>query len=70
MVTEAFANLIKELWLRGRSSDEGKNVIKPIDLIKSMSQLAPQFSQNTQEDAHEFLAFLLDIIHEDLNRVK
>lgn len=28
------------------------------------------FAQGSQEDAHEFLAFLLDQIHEDLNRIK
>lgn len=32
--------------------------------------MAPQFAGGTQEDAHEFLAYLLDLIHEDLNRVK
>jgi len=35
-----------------------------------MSIYNPQFSYGTQEDCHEFLAYLLDMIHEDLNRVK
>lgn len=30
----------------------------------------PQFSGYMQEDSHEFLVFLMDGLHEDLNRVK
>ena len=33
-----------------------------------MQSVAPQFSRATQEDAQEFLSYLLDTIHEDLNR--
>lgn len=32
-------------------------------------QLAPQFSGFQQHDAQELLAYLLDMLHEDLNRV-
>lgn len=34
-----------------------------------MQSVSPQFSRATQEDAQEFLSYLLDTIHEDLNRV-
>lgn len=30
---------------------------------------APQFSGTQQQDSQEFAAFLLDMLHEDLNRV-
>ena len=35
-----------------------------------MDAVAPQFSGYEQHDSQEFLAFLLDSLHEDLNRVK
>ena len=36
---------------------------------KSICMYAPQFSGSDQHDAEEFLNFLLDGLHEDLNRV-
>jgi len=36
---------------------------------KSICSHAPQFSGSDQHDAQEFLSFLLDGLHEDLNRV-
>ncbi len=44
------------------SSDE--KAVKPTDLIKILSNYAPQFTQGNQEDCQECLIFLLDIIHE------
>lgn len=35
-----------------------------------MGRFAPQFSGYQQQDSQELLAFLLDGLHEDLNRVK
>lgn len=35
-----------------------------------MAEKAPQFANFAQHDAHEFLSFLLDGLHEDLNRVR
>ena len=35
-----------------------------------VAQRASQFSGYAQHDAQEFMAFLLDGLHEDLNRVK
>lgn len=34
-----------------------------------MSKFAPQFSGYQQHDAQELLTFLLDGLHEDLNRI-
>jgi ubiquitin carboxyl-terminal hydrolase 8 len=64
-VALAYADLLNKLWGR---SDAG--YITPSEFYKSVGQYAPQFSYGTQEDAHEFIAYLLDMIHEDLNRVK
>ena len=35
-----------------------------------MIRFAPQFSGYSQQDSHEALRFLLDGLHEDLNRVR
>ena len=35
-----------------------------------VGRFAPSFSGYQQQDTHELLAFLLDGLHEDLNRVK
>lgn len=34
-----------------------------------IKKYAPRFSEGNQEDIQEFLIYILDIIHEDLNRV-
>jgi len=63
LVTE-YAELVKLLWL-------GKNdVIRPASFKSQLEAFAPQFAGYHQHDAQEFLAFLLDGIHEDLNRIK
>lgn len=60
----AYAELIKHIWL-------GTNAIyRPSKFKYSLEQFAPQFVGNEQHDAHELLAYLLDGMHEDLNRVK
>lgn len=35
-----------------------------------VGRFAPQFSGYQQQDSHELLAFLLDGLHEDLNRIR
>lgn len=41
----------------------------PRDFKSSLSRFAPQFSGYQQHDSQELVAFLLDGLHEDLNRV-
>ncbi len=36
----------------------------------AVSNFAPQFSGYNQHDAQELMAFLLDGLHEDLNRIR
>ncbi|EGR34211.1 ubiquitin specific peptidase 8, putative, partial [Ichthyophthirius multifiliis] len=62
-ITSQFGKLILDLW------QTDQNFIEPIDFINEIGQFAEQFADGTQQDSHEFLAFLLDILHEDLNRV-
>ena len=42
----------------------------PSQLKSLISTRFNNYKDNTQEDAHEFLLFLLDMLHEDLNRCK
>jgi ubiquitin carboxyl-terminal hydrolase 8 len=60
----AYAELMKEIWLGSDS------VLTPKEFKYKLEQFAPQFAGGSQQDAQEFLSFLLDGIHEDLNRVQ
>lgn len=41
-----------------------------VALQTQVGRFAPQFSGYQQQDSHELLAFLLDGLHEDLNRIR
>ncbi|KAJ4951929.1 hypothetical protein NE237_028761 [Protea cynaroides] len=60
----AFGDLLRRLWSSGRTP------IAPRAFKGKLSRFAPQFSGYNQHDSQELLAFLLDGLHEDLNRVK
>lgn len=60
----SYADLTKHLWLGSDPS------FRPVGFKSDVGQFAPQFKGNEQHDAQELLSFLLDGIHEDLNRVK
>ncbi|GKY94675.1 hypothetical protein MPSEU_000432900 [Mayamaea pseudoterrestris] len=60
----AYAELMKSIWLGNNT------VFAPVAFKKSLEKFAPQFAGGRQHDAHEVLSFLLDGIHEDLNRIK
>jgi len=62
-LVSAYAELTKHMWLGSKS------VVDPIDFKRQLQTFAPQFLGYHQHDAQELLAFLLDGIHEDLNRV-
>ncbi|XP_075893390.1 ubiquitin carboxyl-terminal hydrolase 4 [Nelusetta ayraudi] len=63
-IAEAYADLVKQMWL-SRS-----NYVAPRTFKTQVGRFAPQFSGYQQQDSQELLAFLLDGLHEDLNRVK
>merc|ERR1719424_418739 len=63
-VAEAFCGLLKLLW------GETASVVSPRKFKFVMGQHAPQFVGYAQHDSQELLNFLLDKLHEDLNRVK
>jgi ubiquitin carboxyl-terminal hydrolase 4/11/15 len=63
-IAKAYYELLKELWM-GSSS-----VLSPWDFRQIFVGFVKQFAGFTQHDSHEMLAFMLDALHEDLNRVK
>lgn len=65
-VAEAFGTTIESLW--GPSSAHAS--YSPRQLKYTTSRFAPQFAGYGQQDSQEFIAFLLDGLHEDLNRIR
>uniref|UniRef100_A0AAY4DWW5 Ubiquitin carboxyl-terminal hydrolase n=1 Tax=Denticeps clupeoides TaxID=299321 RepID=A0AAY4DWW5_9TELE len=63
-IAEAYADLVKQMW-QSRNS-----YVAPRTFKTQVGRFAPQFSGYQQQDSQELLAFLLDGLHEDLNRVK
>src|SRR5690349_19905909 len=59
-----FANLVRKMW-GGEYS-----VVSPTSLNSVNVQYTPQFAGYQQQDSQEVMNFLLDGLHEDLNRVK
>lgn len=62
---EAYAGLIRELW--GPATPAA---IAPRRLKSEVHRLARRFMGYEQQDAHEFLRFLLDGLHKEVNRVE
>ncbi|XP_061362460.1 ubiquitin carboxyl-terminal hydrolase 8-like isoform X2 [Gastrolobium bilobum] len=60
----AFGDLLRKLWV------PGARPVAPSMFKMKLANFAPQFSGYSQHDSQELLAFLLDGLHEDLNRVK
>lgn len=62
-VAEAYGDLISKLW----SGHSGS--IAPRDFKYTIGRFNSSFSGYQQHDTQELLAFLLDGLHEDLNRI-
>ncbi|EMP31928.1 Ubiquitin carboxyl-terminal hydrolase 15 [Chelonia mydas] len=63
-IAKAYAELIKQIW-------SGKySYVTPRAFKTQVGRFAPQFSGYQQQDCQELLAFLLDGLHEDLNRIR
>eukprot|EP00930_Biecheleria_cincta_P011970 TRINITY_DN11519_c0_g1_i2.p1 TRINITY_DN11519_c0_g1~~TRINITY_DN11519_c0_g1_i2.p1 ORF type:complete len:2103 (+),score=364.03 TRINITY_DN11519_c0_g1_i2:537-6311(+) len=61
-LAQEFGQVTNDIWA-GKSS-----VISPRNLKRTIDQFAPQFAGYEQHDAQELLAFVLEGLHEDLNR--
>ncbi|XP_019504868.1 PREDICTED: ubiquitin carboxyl-terminal hydrolase 11 isoform X1 [Hipposideros armiger] len=63
-IAEAYADLVKQAW-----SGHHRSVVPQVFKTK-VGHFASQFLGYQQHDSQELLSFLLDGLHEDLNRVK
>ena len=63
-VAKRFGDLVRDMW-----SPSASKTIAPIKMRWTISRYASNFSGFQQQDSQELLAFLLDGLHEDLNRV-
>lgn len=61
---KAFSQVIHELWEVG-----GDLVVNTTALKSQIQRFAPRFMGYSQQDAQEFLRYLLEGLHEDVNRV-
>ncbi|EGR28359.1 ubiquitin carboxyl-terminal hydrolase family protein, putative [Ichthyophthirius multifiliis] len=62
-LVNAYSELIKNMW-------NGQNTTSPFNLKKILSKFAPQFLGYSQQDSQELLSYLIDGLHEDLNKIK
>eukprot|EP00948_MAST-09A_sp_MAST-9A-sp1_P002675 g2675.t1 len=63
-MARAYGELLASMW----KSKQGSSV-EPRRFKRKLQQFAPQFRGYEQHDSQELLAYLLDGLHEDLNRV-
>ena len=61
VLTERFAELLRVMW------SQSYNFVSPMTFREAIARFAPRFSGTDQQDSQEFLVFLLDGLHEDLN---
>ena len=64
LVAYGFQSLIKKLWL------DKEKVLDISQFKNAMGICNERFWGTNQQDTHEFITFLIDALHEDLNRVK
>ncbi|KAF9563070.1 cysteine proteinase [Agrocybe pediades] len=64
-IAEAFGSLLARIWEPTTSATS----YSPREFKSQLQRFAPQFSGYQQHDSQELVAFLLDGLHEDLNRV-
>lgn len=64
-IAEAFGALLHRIW----DTNSTATSYSPREFKQQLQHFAPQFSGYQQHDSQELVAFLLDGLHEDLNRV-
>ena len=62
-IVEKYAQLINHLWYGNREC------VSPIQFKKAFGKMYEAFNGSRQQDTQEFISYLLDTLHEDLNKV-
>ena len=65
LLIKAFSQVIQELW-----EENDDHVVNTAAFKSQIQRFAPRFMGYSQQDAQEFLRYLLEGLHEDVNRVK
>uniref|UniRef100_A0A6I8QX01 Ubiquitin carboxyl-terminal hydrolase n=1 Tax=Xenopus tropicalis TaxID=8364 RepID=A0A6I8QX01_XENTR len=63
-IMEEFARLLQAIW-----TSSANEVVSPSEFKTQIQKYAPRFMGYNQQDAQEFLRFLLDGLHNEVNRV-
>jgi ubiquitin carboxyl-terminal hydrolase 4/11/15 len=63
-IAKAYAGLVSSIYSEGLSSFTPKN------FKQTLGKYGPMFSGYGQQDSQEFMSFLIDGLHEDLNRIQ
>jgi ubiquitin carboxyl-terminal hydrolase 4/11 len=63
-MAKQYANLLASIY-----TDNNTSTFSPTMFKKAVGNFAPMFSGYGQQDSQEFLSFLVDALHEDLNRI-
>ncbi|KAJ3415870.1 CSN-associated deubiquitinating enzyme Ubp12 [Chytridiales sp. JEL 0842] len=66
-VAESYAHLVHMIW---RANEGRQNSVAPRQFKSTIGRFNPTFVGYSQQDSQELLQFLLDGLHEDLNRIK
>ncbi|KAI8612026.1 hypothetical protein BC830DRAFT_1039718, partial [Chytriomyces sp. MP71] len=74
-VAQAYAHLVREIWKasgEGHNNEYGarSNAVAPSLFKSTIGRFNQTFLGYSQQDSQELLQFLLDGLHEDLNRIK
>ncbi|KAL1305868.1 hypothetical protein AAFC00_004018 [Neodothiora populina] len=64
-MAKAYADLLTGLYAPGATS-----AFRPNQFKSALASAQPMFSGYGQQDSQEFLSFLVDALHEDLNRIQ
>ena len=59
----SYASLLDSIY------DTNSSSFTPVDFKRTLSKCGPQFSGYGQQDSQEFMSFLVDALHEDMNRI-
>ncbi|CAF1482414.1 unnamed protein product [Adineta ricciae] len=68
-VTGSYADVIRNLWIPNkRFSSLYSRTFRPDHIKETIGNLAPRFATSDQQDAQEFLLFLIDEMHKEMKK--